>query len=275
MYNELIVDNDPKSPISEVFRTLRTNIQFMNENGKLNTLLVTSTMPGEGKTWISSNLAVTFAQAGKVVVLVDSDMRKGRLHEVFGVSQSLGLSNYLSGFEEYVDTEKIPIIKRFYESNDDIEDDVAKLARYLKKTDIENLYVLPAGVVPPNPSELLGTDKMPELLERLKRFCDLVIIDGTPCKLVTDSLILTHLVDSTVVITADKKTKKDELNRVIDNIQKVGGKISGIVVNKVQTSASKYSKYGDTYYYYGEKELKKSKKGFRLFGKIKDKFSKN
>ena len=94
---ELITQRDPKSPVSEVFRTLRTNIQFMNANKKLKTLLITSTFPSEGKSWVASNLAVTFAQAGKRVVLIDADMRKGRQYTIFGVSPRPGLSNYLSG----------------------------------------------------------------------------------------------------------------------------------------------------------------------------------
>ena len=97
MKKELIAELDPKSPISEVFRTLRTNIQFMNTKGKLKTILITSTFPGEGKSWVASNLAVTFAQAGKKVVLIDADMRKGRQYSIFGVSPIPGLSNYLSG----------------------------------------------------------------------------------------------------------------------------------------------------------------------------------
>lgn len=271
MNKELIVDNDPKSPISEVFRTLRTNIQFMNGKDKLNSILVTSTMPGEGKTWVAANLAVTFAQAGKFVVLIDSDMRKGRLHNVFEVEQTLGLSNYLSGVEDCIDSDKIPVINRIKENNLENDMDVTSLAKYLKKPGIDNLYILPAGMVPPNPSELLGTDKMVTLLNLLKRFCDIIIIDGTPCKLVTDSLILTRLVDSTVVVTADKKTKKEDLTQIVNNIKNVGGKIAGIVVNKTKAPTHKYK---DTYYYYG-KELKKPKKHFKLFGKIKDMFKNN
>ena len=101
MKKELIAHRDPKSPISEVFRTLRTNIQFMNTSKRLKSLLITSTSPAEGKSWVSSNLAVTFAQAGKKVILVDADMRKGRQYTIFGVAPKPGLSNYLSGVVEY------------------------------------------------------------------------------------------------------------------------------------------------------------------------------
>ena len=226
MRKEVIAQRDPKSPISEVFRTLRTNIQFMNTSGKLKTLLVTSTLSGEGKSWTSANLAVTFAQAGKKVILVDADMRKGRQYTIFGVSPRPGLSNYLSEIG----------------SGDNID-----LADYIQETEVENLYLISAGNVPPNPSELLVTPQMVNLLDQLKELSDIVILDGTPSQLVTDSLILTRLVDSTIIVTASKETKKENLKRVINNINNVGGKISGIVVNKLPISAKKYEQS----YYYG------------------------
>lgn len=243
MRKELIVHQDPKSPISEVFRTLRTNIQFMNTKGKLKTLLVTSTMPGEGKSWVSSNLAVTFAQAGKKVVLIDADIRKGRQYNIFGVSPRPGLSNYLSGVGEDYD-----------EEDDDEEVD---LADYIQETEVENLYLIAAGNIPPNPSELLIAPQMVELLDRLKEVCDIIIIDGTPAQLVTDALILARLVDSTVVVAASNQTKREDLKRCITNIQNVGGKIAGIVMNKMPINAKKYEQS----YYYGSTSMSKAKQG--------------
>ena len=234
MKKELITHQDPKSPISEIFRTLRTNIQFMNTKGKLKTLLVASTLPGEGKSWVSANLAVTFAQAGKKVVLIDADMRKGRQYTVFGASPVPGLSNYLSGIGP---------------NNEELSSD---LSNYLQTTNIGNLYLLPAGNVPPNPSELLVSENMVYLLEQLKQITDIVIIDGTPNELVTDSLILTRLVDSTIIVTASGYTKKDSLQRIITNIKNVGGKIAGVVLNKVPTSSKKYEES----YYYGSTSLR-------------------
>lgn len=230
MRKEVIVHQDPKSPISEIFRTLRTNIQFMNTKGKLRTILVTSTLPGEGKSWVSSNLAVTFAQAGRKVIIIDADMRKGRQYSIFGLSPTPGLSNYLSGMDsEY----------------NEVETD--NLSNFIQETGIENLSIISAGNVPPNPSELLIMPKMEELLEKLKDIFDIIIIDGTPSQLVTDSLILTRLVDSTLIVTASKQTKKEDLKKVIRNIKNVGGKIAGVVVNKIEVSAKKY----DQTYYYG------------------------
>ena len=228
MRKEVIAHKDPKSPISEVFRTLRTNIQFMSSSKKMKTLLVTSTFPGEGKSWVTSNLAVTFAQAGKRVILIDADMRKGRQYAIFGISPKPGLSNLLADMDE-----------------DSTEDQILD---YVQQTEVENLYVITAGNVPPNPSELLVSMQMTTLLEKAKNLCDIVIVDGTPCELVTDSVILSRAVDTTIVVTAHKITKKDALQRVIKNIKNVGGNLAGVVINKVPVSAKKY---GEKYYYYG------------------------
>lgn len=235
MRKELIAQRDPKSPVSETFRTLRTNIQFMNTNNKLKTLLITSTLPGEGKGWVASNLAITFAQAGKKVVLIDADMRKGRQYAIFEVSPRPGLSNYLSGID-----------------SDSEENSIDEIIDYIQETEVKNLYVISAGNIPPNPSELLITPKMVNLLDKLKQVSDIVIIDGTPCELVTDSVILSRLVDSTVIVTAHKQTKKDTLQKIVTNIQNVGGKIAGIVLNKIPVSAKKYEQS----YYYGSTSMK-------------------
>ena len=236
MKKELVTQQDPKSPISEIFRTLRTNIQFMNTKGKLKSILITSTLPGEGKSWVASNLAVTFAQAGKKVILIDADMRKGRIYSIFGVSPRPGLSNYLSGVYE----------------NEDASND---LADYIQETAVENLYVISAGNVPPNPSELLITDQMVDLKAKLEELCDIIIFDGTPSQLVTDSLILARIVDSTVIVTASKLTKKEDLKRVINNIKNVGGKIAGVVVNKLEIDSKKYEQS----YYYGSTAISETK----------------
>lgn len=224
---ELIVQKDPKSPVSEVFRTLRTNIQFMNANKRLKTLLITSTFPGEGKSWVASNLAVTFAQAGNKVILIDADMRKGRQYTIFDVLPRPGLSNYLSGMDEK-------------------EGEEPDISKYLQRTDVDNLLIMTAGNIPPNPSELLVSDQMNKLLKDLKSVCDIVVIDGTPCELVTDSVILSRIVDSTVIVTAHKETKKDNLEKIVRNIKNVGGNLAGVVINKMPVSIKKYN---ENYYY--------------------------
>ena len=232
MTKELIVQRDPKSPISEVFRTLRTNIQFMNTNKNLKTLLLTSTVPEEGKSLVAANLAATFAQANKRVILIDCDMRKGRQHNLFGTSPRPGLSNYLSGI------------------SDNGEESGEELAKYIRSTEVENLYLIPAGNVPPNPSELIASEKMVKLLKELEEVCDIIILDGTPSLIVTDAVILSRIVDSTLIVTAQNKTKLDDLNKVKRDIDNVGGKIAGVVINKAEVNAKQYQ---DRYYYYGHK----------------------
>lgn len=229
MKKELIAQRNPKSPIAEVFRTLRTNIQFMNSRNELKTLLVTSTMPGEGKSWVSSNLAVTFAQAGKRVALIDADMRKGRLHTLFQVENVPGLSNYLSGINA---------------GNLDRDDEII---RYVKTTAVDNLFLITCGNVPPNPSELLASEKTLKMIDKLKEVFDIVILDGTPGIIVTDALILSRIVDSTIIVTSHKSTKKDNLAKVKKDIENVGGKIAGVVLNKVPVNIAKY----ESSYYYG------------------------
>ena len=227
MKKELITFRNPKSPISETFRTLRTNIQFMNVNKRMKTLLITSTLPGEGKSWVASNLAVTFAQAGKQVILIDADMRKARQYSIFGVSPRPGLANYLA--------------------ENDKNAELSDMEKYVQRTEIEGLYVISAGNVPPNPSELLITPQMQRLLDKLSSQCDIIIVDAPPCELVTDAAILSRIVDSTIVVTAHKFTKKANLQKTIKSIKNVGGRIAGVVLNKVPIDAKKYEKS----YYYG------------------------
>lgn len=227
MNRELITYNDPKSPVSEMFKTLRTNIQFMNSDKQLKSLLVSSTLPGEGKSWTAANLAVTFAQAGKKVLIVDGDMRKGRQFNIFGVSPTPGLSNYLSGVsEENIDNSNID--------------------NYIQKTEIDNLSVMTAGNVPPNPSELLVSEKMIELSRLVKQKFDITIFDGTPSLIVTDAPILARIVDSTIIVTAHNETKIDNVAKVKKAIESIGGKVAGVVVNKMPVSSNKYE---NTYYY--------------------------
>ena len=227
--SELVVFNDPKSSISESFRTLRTNIQFMNMNKELKCLLVTSSFPGEGKSWVSSNLAITFAQLGQKVLLIDADLRKGRLYKVFETPQKPGLSNYLSKMSANEAGKK----ENFNE--------------IVKKTVEHNLYFIPSGTFPPNPSELLISSQMKALVEGLEEFFDIVIIDGTPCQLVTDARILARIADSTVVVAEYNKTKKEVLKKTVKSIKNIGGNIAGIVINKIPHSSKNY--YGNGYYY--------------------------
>ncbi len=229
MKEEVISHLEPKSPISEVFRALRTNLQFMYKLDTCQTILITSTVQSEGKSLVASNLATTFAQAGKRTLLIDSDMRRPRQYTIFSTKSSPGLSNYLSNI---ISNEK---------------KDNLSAAECIVKTEIENLSLLPAGDIPPNPSELLLSSRIEELIKEVSENFDTVIFDGAPCLLVTDSVILSRLVSQTLLVTSYKNTKKDDLREVKKRIDNIGGNIVGVVLNKVEISAKKYD---SKYYYY-------------------------
>lgn len=230
MKKELITYFDPKSPVSEMFRTLRTNLQYMNAVEELRVVAITSTLPGEGKSWTSSNLAVAYAQAGKKVVLIDADLRKGKQFTIFGIPPAPGLSNYLSGI---IDKRK----------NINLEN----IHGFMYETDVQNLFVMPAGNVPPNPAELLVSNRMIHLLEEFKKIFDVIIFDTPPTLLVTDACALSRIVDSTLIVAAYGKTKNEDLQKVKKAIENVGGKVAGVVMNQVPMSESKY----EGAYYYG------------------------
>lgn len=228
---ELIVAKDPRAPISESFRALRTNLQFMNSSEDNNqTILITSTFPGEGKSWVSANIAVAYAQAGKKTCLVDVDLRKGRVYTLFNTPPTPGVSNYLTGVN--------------------VDKDTKEIAHFMQETELPNLYVIPAGNIPPNPSELLISPKMKKMLAELKKMVDVIILDGTPCELVTDSTIVSRIVDQTLIVTAHNSTKMEELKRTEKAIENAGGKVTGIVLNKVPVSSKRYGER----YYYGNKK---------------------
>ena len=220
MKDELVVFTRPKSNISEDIRTIRTNLQFTSTDGSSKVLLVTSSVPGEGKSFISSNLAAAFAQTGESTLLIDSDLRLGRVHKIFGVSNKKGLSNLL------------------------VEQDVVDCSEYIKKTDIENLYVIPRGVVPPNPSELLNSSSAKKIVEFLRENFDHIIFDGVPVNGLPDSLIVAGLVDRVIIVSSVNYTKIDELNDTKKALEKIDANIAGVVLNRTsQTKRGKYSNY--------------------------------
>ena len=222
MKKELITKIDAKSPVSEVFRSLRTNIQYMSKSSSCQTILVTSTTQGEGKSWIVSNLAVTFAQTGKNVIIIDADMRRPRQNNIFGIDMFPGLSNYLAGMSS-----------RGTDKNIAVKD-------CIQATEIDNLYVLPAGNIPPNPSELLESTKTKELLNELKKIFDVVKFDGAPCLLVTVATIISRIVDSTILVASYKTTKIDELKDAKRRIEAIGGHVAGVVLNRTKLTKKKY-----------------------------------
>ena len=220
MKNELVIETKPKSNISEEIRTVKTNIQFISTDENIQTLLITSSTPGEGKSFISSNLACAFAQSDERVLLIDCDLRLGRVHKIFGLSNEKGLSNLL------------------------VSRDLS-CKSYLQKTEVNNLYVLSRGTVVPNPSELLNSEKMKSLIEFLKENFDRIIFDGVPINGLPDSLVMATLADRVILVTSCNYTKIDELTQAKKALETVGANIAGVVVNR--TSKAKKNKYNSYY----------------------------
>mgnify|MGYP003420230488 FL=1 len=220
MKEELVIHNKPKSNISEDIRTIRTNLMFTSSDEESQVILVTSSIPGEGKSFISSNLATAFAQTDETTLLIDCDLRLGRIHKIFGVSNDKGFSNLLAS------------------------QSVVNCADFIKKTPIPNLYVIPRGTVPPNPSELLNSTNTKRIINFLRENFSRIIFDGVPINGLPDSLIMASLVDRVVLVTAVGYTKIDELMEAKKALEKIDANIAGVVVNRVnQTKRGKYSNY--------------------------------
>ena len=223
---ELVLSKYPKSVVSESIKTLRTNLEFTSVENEIKTVLITSSIPGEGKSFISSNLAISFAQTDSKVLIIDSDMRKGRLHKIFKVNNTKGYSNLLIDKEDNIES-------------------------YIKKTSIPGVYIITRGTIPPNPSELLNSSKNKQLINELKKQYDKIIFDGVPCAGLPDSIIMSNLVDKVILVSSNKYTPKSELLNTINTLQKANAPIAGFIVNNIDSSQGTYGKY---YYYYGEKK---------------------
>ena len=236
--NELIIKNNPKSHIVESIKTLRTNILYTTNK---KAILITSSRPKEGKSWIINNLAVAFAQTEKKVILVDTDLRKeNNRNEIFGVEKGEGLSDFIR------------------EISDDKLENLEKSKKYIKETKINNLHILQNGTIPPNPSELITSENMKKLLDLLKCMYDVVLLDGTSCMIVSDSIALSSMVDGTILVSESKKTKINDLKKTKKLIEEVNGKILGVISNKAEIQKGKY--YGKKYGYYYGSETKESEK---------------
>ncbi|NME83729.1 CpsD/CapB family tyrosine-protein kinase [Clostridium sp. SM-530-WT-3G] len=213
-----IVEGKPKSVVSEAYRTLRTNIQYSSYDKKIQTIVVTSAEAAEGKSTVSGNLALTFAQSNNKVILVDCDLRKPSLHKKFQISNLIGLSEVILGKES-------------------IEHAIQKRN--------DNLYVLTSGKIPPNPSEMLASSAMNGLLNLLKEQFDVIILDSAPICAVTDAQVLSTRADGTIIVTRAERTKRDRVVEAKMLLDKVGANILGVVLQAVENTKGKY------YYYYG------------------------
>lgn len=224
MLEELNMLSNPKSRVAEAVKTIRTNLEFSLVNGGDKKIMLTSTEPGEGKSFIAASLAQSYALSGKKVLIIDCDLRRGRQYAIFGVSNSKGLSNILISDLSGIKIETI-------------------------KTKLKGVYLLPSGTVPPNPSELLESERMGKLVKMLENNYDILIFDCPPVVGLSDPLIVTRYVNTTVVVTAYKQTREDMLKKTIKSLEGVNARIAGVIFNKVPaTKNGYYNKYYGEYY---------------------------
>lgn len=217
---------DPHSSVAEAYRTLRTTVLFSSLDREIRVLAITSSAPQEGKSTTSSNMGIVMAQNGKRTLLVDADLRRPVLHSVYGVPREPGLTNLL--FER------------------------ATFEEAIKPTDVENLFVLPCGIIPPNPAELLGSQRMGQLIAKLREEFDVVLLDTPPVVAVTDALLLSHSADATILVARADVTRVDALLRAMDSIERSGAGLLGVVLNNfnVANAYGSYYKYYQYYHYY-------------------------
>lgn len=215
----LLAHNSPKDPVAEQYRTIRTNIQFSNVDQDIKTIVVTSSGAEEGKSTTTSNLATVYAQQGLKVLLIDADLRKPTGHYTFRLENHIGLTNVLTR--------------------------QSTLAQAVQESEIPHLSVLTSGPIPPNPSELLASAQMVELLKEMKEQFDMIIFDTPPILAVADAQILANQVDGTILVVSSGKTEKDAALKSKELLSNAQGKLLGVVLNNRKVEEGNY------YYYYG------------------------
>ena len=236
---ELVTLCSPKSSASESYRGIRTNILFSSAGSAPQVVLISSAGPREGKTITTANLAITMAQAGSKVVILDCDMRKPKVHKIFGEAKDRGISNLMVGMSDMEET--------------------------IFHTRIPNLDIIPCGPIPPNPSEILGSDRMAGLLNELRKQYAHIFIDSPPCTAVTDAVVLSKSVDAVVIVVRASNTAREIARNAVVQFEAVGANLLGAVLNAVDIGREKYYCYYYQYYhyYYGEDGEKKEKSGHK------------
>jgi len=218
---DLYVHSHPKSSVAECCRSIRTNLLFMSPDKPLKKLLVTSSGPQEGKTTVATSLAIAMAQSGNRVLLVDTDMRRPRLHRAFGIANEVGISSAIVG--------EMPI------------------ESCIKSTEVPGLSVLPCGPIPPNPTELLHAERFRKLVEVLSDQFDRIIFDSPPLGAVADAAVLATQADAALLVLKGGKTTYPEARRAIDSLTGVNAFVAGAVLNDLDLENREYGYY---YYYY-------------------------
>jgi non-specific protein-tyrosine kinase len=218
--DSLVTLTSPRSPVSEAYRTLRTNLEFSSLDEPLKTMVVTSPGPEEGKSTTLANLAVTLAHAEKRVILVDCDLRRPSQHEIFGLSNDVGLTTM-------------------------VVDENTMQDPPLLETGVEGLRLVPSGPLPPNPSELVGSRRMGEIIGTLSELADLVLFDAPPVIAVTDAAVLASRVDGVLLVIKAGTTKRDHAKRAKELLDKVNAHVVGAVLNNIKMDTSYYSYYSE------------------------------
>ena len=218
---ELVVNRYPKSSVTEAIKAVRTNLRFSSVNKKVKTILITSSIAGEGKSFVSANLAATFANSKEKVLLIDCDLRRGRQQEMFDENtlNKLGLSNLL--------------IDDNWNNN---------LKDYIRKTEIKNLDIITTGSIPPNPTVLLESEKLEKVVEEFKDKYDVIIFDTPPVGGLTDAVIMSRLADAVLIVARAKKTTIEMLENTKEALKTVGANIVGVILNRVDNKDDKYYK---------------------------------
>lgn len=226
--SDILVTEKKTSSFNEEIKKIRANLKYSSIDNEVKIIAITSSLPSEGKSLISSNLAASFAQYDEKVLLIDCDLRKGRQKKIFGIShnKALGLSNL--------------IINRNW---------AMEYRDYIKPTKIPNLFVIPTGPYPPNPSELLANRRFKEILQKLKNEFTLIILDCPPVTGLNDAMVVSTYADTTLLVAKYKKTSMKVLEESKKALDSVGAKIAGVILNQVDP---KHSSYYGNYYYYGE-----------------------
>ncbi len=214
----LITISNPRSPVSEAYRTLRTNLEFSSLDKPIRSMVVTSAAPEEGKSTTLANLAVAIAQAGKKVILVDCDLRRPSLQKIFNVHSTVGFTDMM-------------------------RDDTLLKKPPLQETPVTGLRLLVSGTIPPNPAELVGSKRMEEVIATLLKNADMVLFDAPPVVAVTDAAVLSSKVDAALLVVSAGKTKRDHAKKAKALLEKVNARLIGTVLNNVKGEASLYQYY--------------------------------
>ena len=231
----LITREDPRSPVSEAYRSLRTSMLFTSPDKKVKSILVSSAGPGEGKTTTVANLAITYANLGKKTLLVDTDLRRPVIHKVLDLKKEPGITDYLSG-------------------------SVSDFSSIIQETEIENLCAVPSGIIPPNPSELLGSSKMLDLIKSLENEWDMILFDSPPLVAVTDATMVSKEIDRIIMVVKVGQTDKKAFDHTITSLRNVNAPIGGVILNAVthKNSYGSYYYYYQYYHYYGSENESKN-----------------